>query len=67
MQLVIGVLVSCDVALKEIYTMLDAEMNFIIEDLDNNHLFVDAEKYEVARKRAEQILLDFTYQDKERI
>ena len=66
MQLVNGILVSCDVALKEIYTLLDSEMQFIIEDLDSQHLFVHAEKYELARKRAEAMLLDFTFQDKER-
>ncbi len=28
-------------AVKEILLLLDAEMNFIIEDLDPNHLFID--------------------------
>lgn len=28
-------------AVKEILLVLDAEMNFIIEDLDPNHLFID--------------------------
>lgn len=67
MQLVNGVLVSCDVALKEIYLTLDNELQFIIEDLDEQHLFVQAEKYEYARKRAEAMLLDYTFQDTERL
>lgn len=67
MQLVSGILVSCDVALKEIYTFLDSEMQFIIEDLDSQHIFVNAEKFEVARKKAEAMLRDFTFQDKDRM
>ena len=40
-----GALLECDVAVKQIILELDSKMHFIIEDLDETHLFIDAACY----------------------
>jgi hypothetical protein len=61
MHTVYGLLVSCDLALKEIYLLLDNDMHFIIEDFDEGHLFVKKDAFEKARLKAEAIILNLNY------
>lgn len=51
-----GTLVECDVSVKEILLNLDNEMRFIIEDLDERHLFIESSQVKNVEKRLSAIL-----------
>ncbi|KAJ3103820.1 hypothetical protein HDU97_009825 [Phlyctochytrium planicorne] len=52
---------SSDVAVAQILEALNKDSNFIIEILDNTHLFVDGRKIDDALKQLEEILEQNTY------
>ena len=47
---------ECDVSVKEILLNLDNEMRFIIEDLDERHLFIESSQVKNVEKRLSAIL-----------
>lgn len=51
-----GTLVECDVSVKEILLSLDNELHFIVEDVDERHLFVETSQLAVVKKRLDAIL-----------
>ena len=54
-------MIECDQAVKSIILDLDSKLKFIIEDLDETHLFIDASKLEEVQETLENILEDNTY------
>ncbi|KAI8849742.1 TFIIH subunit TTDA/Tfb5 [Chytridium lagenaria] len=56
-----GVLVECDVAVAQILEALNKDLGFIIELLDDTHIFVDARKIDHALQQLEEILEQNTY------
>lgn len=49
--------ITCsDPAVKEILLELDNKDRFIIEDLDDHHLFIDLDKLDVVREHVERVL-----------
>ncbi|KAJ3176840.1 TFIIH complex subunit tfb5 [Geranomyces variabilis] len=62
-----GTLLECDPAVKQIVQDLDnkkseaGEKRFILEDLDETHLFIDPCEVEWLQKRLDEILEENTY------
>ncbi|KAF9160044.1 General transcription factor IIH subunit 5 [Actinomortierella ambigua] len=56
-----GVVIKCDTSVKEIILGLNQHGNFILEDLDETHVFVDASCVEQLRVDIDQILNENTY------
>ncbi|CAG8521235.1 4709_t:CDS:2 [Ambispora gerdemannii] len=58
-----GTILKCDPAVKQvILSMNNSEHKpFIIEDLDETHLFVDTTHVERIKRRVEQLLEENTY------
>ncbi|KAF9976411.1 TFIIH complex subunit tfb5 [Actinomortierella ambigua] len=56
-----GVVIECDTSVKEIILGLNQQGNFILEDLDETHVFVDASCVEQLRVDIDQILNENTY------
>ncbi|KAJ3303729.1 hypothetical protein HDV03_003602, partial [Kappamyces sp. JEL0829] len=48
-------------SVKSIILDLDAQLKFVIDDLDETHLFIDASKVEMVRSELENILEENTY------
>ncbi|EGF77737.1 hypothetical protein BATDEDRAFT_91498 [Batrachochytrium dendrobatidis JAM81] len=53
-------LFTSDQAVKQIIKELDSQLHFIIEDLDDTHLFIEAAKVELVQDRLEDILEVFS-------
>ncbi|KAF9961940.1 hypothetical protein BGZ65_009974 [Modicella reniformis] len=56
-----GVVVECDPSVKQIILGLNERGQFIIEDLDDTHVFVDASCIEQLRVDIDEILNENTY------
>ncbi|ORZ26542.1 nucleotide excision repair TFIIH subunit [Lobosporangium transversale] len=56
-----GVVVECDTSVKQIILGLNEKGKFIIEDLDDTHVFVDASCIEQLRFDIDEILNENTY------
>ena len=48
--------ISSDEAVKEIVCALDSQEHFIIEELDENHLFIDSNKFNQVKEHVERTL-----------
>lgn len=57
-----GVLVECEPAIKSILVHIDSTHHheFIIEDLDDTHLFVKETMLQVLKSKLEEVCCDFT-------
>ncbi|KRF99252.1 uncharacterized protein Dwil_GK27968 [Drosophila willistoni] len=55
-----GVLVKCDPAMKQFLLHLDEKLSlgrkFIIQDLDENHLFISTDIVEVLQVRVDELM-----------
>jgi TFIIH basal transcription factor complex TTD-A subunit len=60
-EAVVGVLVQCDEAMKQLLLQLDKEERFIIEDLDSTHVFIDPKHVEKLKQRFEIALEENVY------
>ncbi|CAG8464571.1 9570_t:CDS:2 [Paraglomus brasilianum] len=56
-----GVLLQCDPTVKQVILNLDERDHFIIEDLDETHVFVEASCVEKVKKSLEDLLEENTY------
>ncbi|KAI9146504.1 TFIIH subunit TTDA/Tfb5 [Paraphysoderma sedebokerense] len=56
-----GVLVTCDPTVKQIILHLNEQYKFIIEDLDDEHLFIDGGFVQLLKTEVEQRLEENTY------
>ncbi|KAF9112625.1 General transcription factor IIH subunit 5 [Mortierella sp. AM989] len=56
-----GVVVECDSSVKMIILGLNEKGQFIIEDLDDTHIFVDASCIDQLRLDIDEILNENTY------
>ncbi|KAI9240459.1 MAG: TFIIH subunit TTDA/Tfb5 [Podila humilis] len=56
-----GVVIECDTSVKQIILGLNEKSHFIIEDLDDTHIFVDAGCIDQLREDIDQILNENTY------
>lgn len=62
-QAIKGLLLTCsDESIKQIVLHLDSKHNFIIEDIDEQHLFIDPAKYEFVSNEVNRILSETMYQ-----
>ncbi|XP_068151517.1 general transcription factor IIH subunit 5 [Drosophila tropicalis] len=65
-----GVLVKCDPAMKQFLLHLDEKLSlgrkFIIQDLDENHLFISTDIVEVLQVRVDELMdrISFPLHDK---
>ncbi|KAI8053745.1 nucleotide excision repair TFIIH subunit [Syncephalis plumigaleata] len=57
-----GVLIECDSTVKQIILHINETRRFIIEDLDETHVFVDASSVSMLRAELDRILDENTYQ-----
>ncbi|EDV57811.1 general transcription factor IIH subunit 5 [Drosophila ficusphila] len=66
-----GVLVECDPAMKQFLLHLDEKLalgrKFIIQDLDENHLFISTDIVEVLQARVDDLMdrISFPLHDKD--
>ncbi|ELR23285.1 RNA polymerase II transcription factor B subunit 5, putative [Acanthamoeba castellanii str. Neff] len=56
-----GVLVTCDATMKQFLLFLDKEHHFIIKDLDETHLLVDAAKATLIQEKMNEMYEENTY------
>ncbi|KAI8333800.1 TFIIH subunit TTDA/Tfb5 [Choanephora cucurbitarum] len=56
-----GVLLECDSTVKQIVLNLNKRGNFIIEDLDETHLFIEASWVEQLKYELDKILDENSY------
>ncbi|KAI8887622.1 nucleotide excision repair, TFIIH, subunit [Backusella circina FSU 941] len=56
-----GVLLECDTTVKQIVLNLNKRGNFIIEDLDETHLFIDSSWVEQLKYELDKILDENSY------
>ncbi|KAG9294209.1 hypothetical protein G9A89_021568 [Geosiphon pyriformis] len=57
-----GAVLECDPTVKQVIISLQNEYDkFIIEDLDETHLFVDVSYVAMVKQRLEQLLEENTY------
>jgi len=61
MKAVRGVLLTCDVAVKQILLVKNQQQHFIIEDLDDFHLLIKAEEEDRIRRMLDTELEKNTY------
>jgi len=61
MRAIKGVLLTCDVAVKQILLAKNQEQHFIIEDLDDYHLLIKPEEEERVRRMLDTELEKNTY------
>ena len=54
-----------DASIREILLHLDQQQQFIIADLDTNHLFIDGSQLERVKGQVEAILAENVYQAEE--
>ncbi|KAF9436216.1 General transcription factor IIH subunit 5 [Entomortierella beljakovae] len=60
-----GVVVECDTSVKQIILELNVKAQFILEDLDDTHVFVDASCVDQLRVDIDEILNENTYKVEE--
>lgn len=65
-KVVKGVLVQCDSAMKQLLLYLD-EINelgtkFVIQDLDETHLFIDSESVDRLKEKIDDLMEKYSYQ-----
>lgn len=58
-------LVRSDAAVREIIMDLDSEHHFIIEELDEQHLFVETAKIDFVKAHVERVLESNIYRSKD--
>lgn len=58
---VTGVLLECDTTVKQIVLNLNKTSNFVIEDLDETHLFIDAKAVTQLQYELDRILDENSY------
>lgn len=56
-----GVLLECDSTVKQIVLNLNKRDNFVIEDLDETHLFIEASWVEKLKYELDQVLDENSY------
>ncbi|KAG1445728.1 TFIIH subunit TTDA/Tfb5 [Sporodiniella umbellata] len=56
-----GVLLECDSTVKQIVLNLNKRGNFVIEDLDETHLFIEASWVEQLKYELDKILDENSY------
>ncbi|CAI2171879.1 16085_t:CDS:2 [Funneliformis geosporum] len=56
-----GVILKCDSTVKQVINKLNERKQFIIEDLDDTHLFIDAKAVEEVKIEVEKLLEENTY------
>lgn len=56
-----GVLLECDTTVKQIVLNLNKRSNFVIEDLDDTHLFIEASKVDELQSELDRILDENAY------
>ncbi|ORZ17056.1 TFIIH subunit TTDA/Tfb5 [Absidia repens] len=56
-----GALIECDSTVKQIVLNLNKRSNFIIEDLDETHLFIEASWVDQLKQQLDQILDENAY------
>ncbi|KAL0095046.1 TFIIH subunit TTDA/Tfb5 [Phycomyces blakesleeanus] len=56
-----GVLVECDSTVKQIVLNLNKRSNFVIEDLDETHLFIEASSVPQLRYELDKVLDENSY------
>jgi len=56
-----GVLLTCDVAVKQILLVKDQQQHFIMEDLDDYHLLIKSEEEDRVRRMLDTELEKNTY------
>lgn len=56
-----GVLLECDTTVKQIVLNLNKRSNFVIEDLDDTHLFIEASKVNELQAELDRILDENAY------
>ena len=56
-----GALITCDQAVKTIILDLNSTENFILEDLDETHLFIEHDKVDWLKEHLETVLEDNAY------
>jgi TFIIH basal transcription factor complex TTD-A subunit len=61
MRAIKGVLLTCDSAVKQILLSMNERESFVIEDLDDFHLFIKADEEYRVRKELEAELEKNTY------
>ncbi|KDN37311.1 nucleotide excision repair, TFIIH, subunit [Tilletiaria anomala UBC 951] len=61
MRAVKGTLLTCDPAVKQLILVINEQMVFVIEDLDETHLLIDPSMVEAMRIRLDDELEKNTY------
>jgi len=61
MRAVKGVLLTCDIAVKQILLAKNQEQNFMIEDLDDYHVLIKPEEEDRVRRMLDTELEKNTY------
>jgi hypothetical protein len=56
-----GVLIECDVTVKQFLLHLDETLHFILADLDETHLLVDGQHVDELQKRLDGLLDENAY------
>ncbi|KAJ1651819.1 hypothetical protein IWQ61_007701 [Dispira simplex] len=56
-----GVLIECDTTAKQIILALNERYRFIIEDLDDTHLFVNADCVTMLRSEIDKVIEENTF------
>ncbi|KAJ2732545.1 hypothetical protein IW152_003752 [Coemansia sp. BCRC 34962] len=57
-----GTLIECDPAAREVLLKLNAKDQFIIEDLDNTHLFINSTHLERVQRALDELMNSNTYE-----
>jgi TFIIH basal transcription factor complex TTD-A subunit len=64
-----GSLITCDPAMKQFLLHLDEKLalgkKFIIQDLDDTHLFVSSDIVEILRNRVDDLMDQISYTEKQ--
>ncbi|KAL1916662.1 uncharacterized protein VTP21DRAFT_5366 [Calcarisporiella thermophila] len=61
MRAIKGILIECDPTVKQVILNLSDRDRFLIQDLDDQHLFIDATWLDRIRYEVEQLLDENTY------
>ncbi|KAF9904576.1 hypothetical protein EC991_002565 [Linnemannia zychae] len=61
-----GTIIECDTSVKQIIIGLNEKYQFIIEDLDDTHVYVDTTYVEQLRHDIDEILNENTYKVEEK-
>ncbi|KAJ2740298.1 hypothetical protein GGI20_005885 [Coemansia sp. BCRC 34301] len=57
-----GTLIECDPAAREVLLKLNTKDQFIIEDLDNTHLFINSTHLERVQRALDELMNSNTYE-----